>query len=101
MSDFTQTERFIQHAAEYFDQLVPIATDDELFAAGYLRGHVDLVVGTLQLSEQPFSVATLLEQVEQSLQSAIAKGELTALDEQQVRTVWQQLQHAEKTSAAC
>lgn len=100
MSDFTQTERFIQHAAEYFDQLVPIATDDELFAAGYLRGHVDLVVGTLQLTEQPFSVATLLEQVEQSLLAAIEKGELTPLDEQQVRAVWQQLQQADKTFSA-
>lgn len=100
MSDFTQTERFIQHAAEYFDQLVPIATDDELFAAGYLRGHFDLVVGTLQLTEQPFSVATLLEQVEQSLLAAIEKGELTPLDEQQVRAVWQQLQQADKTFSA-
>lgn len=100
MSNLTQTERFIQHAAEYFDQLVPIATDDELFAAGYLRGHVDLVVGTLQLTEQPFSVATLLEQVEQSLLGAIEKGELTPLDEQQVRAVWQQLQQADKTFSA-
>lgn len=100
MNDVTQTERFIQHAAAYFDQLVPIATDDELFAAGYLRGHVDLVVGTLQLTEQPFSVATLLEQVEQSLLAAIEKGELTPLDEQQVRAVWQQLQQADKTSSA-
>lgn len=100
MSDFTQTERFIQHAADYFDQLVPVATDDELFAAGYLRGHVDLVVGTLQLTEQPFSIATLIEQVELSLLSAIEKGELTTLDEQQVRTVWQQLQQSDKTFAA-
>lgn len=100
MSDFTQTERFIQHAADYFDQLVPVATDDELFAAGYLRGHVDLVVGTLQLTEQPFSIATLIEQVELSLLSAIEKGELTTLDEQQVRTVWQQLQQSDKTFSA-
>ena len=35
------TEYFIARAAEFFDQLVPVATDDELFAAGYLRGHVD------------------------------------------------------------
>lgn len=97
MSDFAQTERFIQQAADFFDDLVPIATDDELFAAGYLRGHVDLVVGTLQLTEQPFSVTTLVAQVEQSLAQAIEKGELSALDEQQVRAVWQQLQSSGKT----
>ncbi|GHG68239.1 hypothetical protein GCM10010919_17550 [Alishewanella longhuensis] len=100
MNDNTQTERFIQHAADYFDQLVPVATDDELFAAGYLRGHVDLVVGTLQLTEQPFSTATLIAQVERSLSDAVEKGELTALDELQVRTVWQQLQQSDKTFAA-
>lgn len=100
MSDFIQTERFIQHAADFFDQLVPVATDDELFAAGYLRGHVDLVVGTLQLTEQPFNITTLLEQVEQSLQSAIAKGELSTLDEQHVRNLWQRLQQSNKTFSA-
>lgn len=100
MNDFTQTERFIQHAADFFDQLVPVATDDELFAAGYLRGHVDLAVGTLQLTEQPFSIATLLEQVEQSLQSAIAKGELSTLDEQHVRNLWLRLQQSDKTFSA-
>jgi len=97
MSDFAHTERFIQQAADYFDDLVPVATDDELFAAGYLRGHVDLVVGTLQLTEQPFSVATLVAQVEQSLTQAIENGELSVPDEQQVRAVWQQLQCSDKT----
>lgn len=88
------TEHFIARAAEFFDQLVPVATDDELFAAGYLRGHVDLAVGTLQLSEQPFSVATLLQQVNSSLQQAIAQGELNAADELLVQDIWQRLQQA-------
>ncbi|MFN3709300.1 MAG: YfcL family protein [Alishewanella aestuarii] len=88
------TEYFIARAAEFFDQLVPVATDDELFAAGYLRGHVDLAVGTLQLSEQPFSVATLLQQVNSSLQQAIAQGELNAADELLVQDIWQRLQQA-------
>ncbi|MFN3901825.1 MAG: YfcL family protein [Alishewanella aestuarii] len=88
------TEYFIARAAEFFDQLVPVATDDELFAAGYLRGHVDLAVGTLQLTEQPFSVATLLQQVNSSLQQAIAQGELNATDELLVQDIWQRLQQA-------
>ena len=90
----SNTEHFIAQAAEFFDQLVPVATDDELFAAGYLRGHVDLAVGTLQLTEQPFSVATLLQQVNNSLQQAIAQGELNAADELLVQNIWQRLQQA-------
>lgn len=100
MTDFSATTQFIQQAADFFDELVPVATDDQLFAAGYLRGHVDLVVGTLQLTEQPFSVATVVEQVEQSLLAAIEKGELNTSDEQHVRTVWQQLLQTNKTFLA-
>ncbi|OZB43189.1 MAG: hypothetical protein B7X50_01685 [Alishewanella sp. 34-51-39] len=90
----SNTEHFIARAAEFFDQLVPVATDDELFAAGYLRGHVDLAVGTLQLTEQPFSLATLLQQVNDSLEQAIAQGELNATDELLVQDIWQRLQQA-------
>ncbi len=97
MQQFENTTAFIEQAASYFDQLVPVATDDELFAAGYLRGHVDLVVGTLQVTEQPFAVAQIVEDVEASLASAIAQGELTEQDQQQVRAVWQQLLSSCKT----
>lgn len=93
-TEHCNTEHFIARAAEFFDQLVPVATDDELFAAGYLRGHVDLAVGTLQLTEQPFSVATLLEQVNNSLKQAIAQGELNETDELLVQGIWQRLQQA-------
>ena len=93
-TEHCNTEHFIARAAEFFDQLVPVATDDELFAAGYLRGHVDLAVGTLQLTEQPFSLATLLQQVNSSLQQAIAQGELNAADELLVQDIWQRLQQA-------
>jgi hypothetical protein len=93
-TEHCNTEHFIARAAEFFDQLVPVATDDELFAAGYLRGHVDLAVGTLQLTEQPFSLASLLQQVNDSLQQAIAQGELNATDELLVQDIWQRLQQA-------
>ncbi|EJI84264.1 hypothetical protein AEST_30980 [Alishewanella aestuarii B11] len=93
-TEHCNTEHFIARAAEFFDQLVPVATDDELFAAGYLRGHVDLAVGTLQLTEQPFSLASLLQQVNDSLEQAIAQGELNATDELLVQDIWQRLQQA-------
>jgi hypothetical protein len=87
-----QTDTYINAMADYFDQSVATASDDQLFAAGYLRGHIDLAVGTLQLQEQPFSVDTLQQQVMQSLQQAIQAGELNAHDQTLVMDIWQQLQ---------
>jgi hypothetical protein len=87
-----QTDTYINAMADYFDQSVATASDDQLFAAGYLRGHIDLAVGTLQLQEQPFSVDTLQQQVMQSLQQAIQAGELNEHDQTLVIDIWQQLQ---------
>lgn len=87
-----QTENYINAMADYFDAGVATASDDQLFAAGYLRGHIDLAVGTLQLQEQPFSVDTLQQQVAQSLQQAIQAGELNEHDQKLVADIWQQLQ---------
>ncbi|HCU64735.1 MAG TPA: hypothetical protein DF774_03135 [Rheinheimera sp.] len=87
-----QTEQFIQAISQYFDQSVATASDDELFAAGYLRGHVDLGVGRLQVAEQPFVAADIISLVDESLASAIAGGELSEADEQLVRQIWQQVQ---------
>ncbi len=87
-----QTELYINAMADYFDQSVATASDDQLFAAGYLRGHIDLAVGTLQLQEQPFNVDTLQQQVQQSLQQAINAGELNDADQKLVVEIWQHLQ---------
>lgn len=91
-----QTEFFINAMADYFNQSVATASDDQLFAAGYLRGHIDLAVGTLQLKEHAFSVEQLQQQVSQSLQQAIAAGELNDADQALVVDIWlhlQQLSH--------
>lgn len=87
-----QTEIYINAMADYFDQSVATASDDQLFAAGYLRGHIDLAVGTLQLQELPFSIQMLQQQIEQSLQQAISAGELNDTDQKLVVDIWQQLQ---------
>lgn len=87
-----QTDDFIQAISEFFDQNVATATDDELFAAGYLRGHVDLGIGRLQVAEQPFAANDIVSQVDESLSAAIAAGELNPGDELLVRQIWQQLQ---------
>ncbi|SEA56681.1 YfcL family protein [Alkalimonas amylolytica] len=83
---------FISAVADYFDQMIPTASDDELFAAGYLRGHFDLAVGTLEVAAEPFSQQDLLAQVDRSLTQAITNGELNSADQQLVTGLWQQVQ---------
>lgn len=88
----SQSNQFVDEVSGYLDQMIPTATDDELFAAGYLRGHFDLAVGTLQVAADPFTKPEVLAQVNNSLNQAIAQGELSESDQQLVRQLWQQLQ---------
>lgn len=92
MTAVSVPEQFIDAAAELFDALVPVASDDELFASGYLRGHFDLAVGTLQLDDTSFSAADVITQVNNTLAQAIANGELSNADQQHVSLIWQRLQ---------
>lgn len=93
MTALSVPEQFIDAAAELFDALVPVASDDELFASGYLRGHFDLAVGTLQLDDTSFSAADVITQVNNTLAQAIENGELSNADQQHVSLIWQRLQH--------
>ena len=92
MTAVLNTDQFIDAAANVFDALVPVASDDELFASGYLRGHFDLAVGTLQVEAQPFSASDVINQVNHTLTQAIANGELSEQDQQHVNAIWQRLQ---------
>ena len=92
MTAVSVPEQFIDATAELFDALVPLASDDELFASGYLRGHFDLAVGTLQVEAQPFTASDVINQVNHTLTQAIANGELSEQDQQHVNAIWQRLQ---------
>lgn len=85
-------QTYIKQVAQFLDDMVQRASDDELFAGGYLRGHFDLAVGRLELTEQQFERAELAGTVQQSLDLAIAGGELTEQDQHLVLGLWQQLQ---------
>ena len=41
-------QQYVESAQQFFDDLVDRASDDELFAGGYLRGQFDLAVGYAQ-----------------------------------------------------
>ncbi|WP_350636427.1 YfcL family protein [Pseudoalteromonas sp. GW168-MNA-CIBAN-0100] len=78
-------------AQHYFDDLVIKATDDELFAGGYLRGHFDLAVGYAQVEKLTISTDELNETVEQSLVKAYHNGELNEDDKTLVARLWEEV----------
>ncbi|WP_440056735.1 YfcL family protein (plasmid) [Pseudoalteromonas sp. T1lg65] len=85
-------QEYVDSAQQFFDQLVDRATDDELFAGGYLRGHFDLAVGYAQVENLALSPSELNEQVEKSLVKAYHNGELTESDKAHVVSIWEQVQ---------
>ncbi|MEQ4701691.1 YfcL family protein [Providencia rettgeri] len=72
------------------DDMVEHANDDELFAGGYLRGHLTLAVAELE-EENETSSEALYQRVEVSIQNAIKAGELTPPDQVLVLDMWKNL----------
>lgn len=71
------------------DQMVETASDDELFAGGYLRGHISLSAADCELNGIS-SIDVMKEAVDTSI--AQAQSELTPADQLIVKEMWQQLQ---------
>lgn len=72
------------------DDMVEHASDDELFAGGYLRGHLTLAVAELE-EENETSSEALYQRVGISIQNAIKAGELTPPDQVLVLDMWKNL----------
>jgi len=71
-------QQYVESAQQFFDDLVDRASDDELFAGGYLRGHFDLAVGYAQVEGE-------------DLVKAYRNGELTEDDKTHVVNIWEQV----------
>ncbi|AVQ86957.1 hypothetical protein C7R88_06295 [Plesiomonas shigelloides] len=82
--------QFEQRVLALIDEMVEHGTDDELFAGGYLRGHLTLAVADAEV-DGVSSLSELAQRVNASLDAAIAKGELSPPDQVLVRNLWQQL----------
>lgn len=82
--------QFEQRVLALIDEMVEHGTDDELFAGGYLRGHLTLAVADAE-ADGVSSLSELAQRVNASLDAAIAKGELSPPDQVLVRNLWQQL----------
>ncbi|QTH63719.1 YfcL family protein [Psychrosphaera ytuae] len=80
-------EQLSDDAQLYFDGFVAEGTDDELFASGYLRGHVDLIIGTAMVQESELSLDEFVDNVESSVNKAIKNGELEQGDIETVNTM--------------
>lgn len=73
------------------DEMVEHGSDDELFAGGYLCGHVTLAVAQLQTQQNELQEVNLYQVVNAKLQQAIEQGELSPPDQVLVRAMWQKL----------
>jgi len=71
------------------DQMVETASDDELFAGGYLRGHISLSAANCEM-EGVSSVEAMNQAVNASLTKA--QSELNPADQLIVKEMWSQLQ---------
>ncbi|MGL5030385.1 MAG: YfcL family protein [Aeromonas sp.] len=73
------------------DNGVADASDDELFAGGYLRGHISLAVARAELEGKTL-VQDIKSYMLRSLNEAMLQGELSDADEQLVQALWIRLQ---------
>lgn len=73
------------------DAMVATASEDELFAGSYLRGHISLAVARAELEGKTL-VRDVKSYVLRSLNEAILQGELSEQDEVLVQEMWKRLQ---------
>ncbi|WP_061038777.1 YfcL family protein [Vibrio coralliirubri] len=81
---------FEEKLLEVIDARIENASDDELFAGGYLRGHISLSVASCE-EEGIEDVAEVKARIEQSLDDA--RSELTPADRTIVNDLWVELKN--------
>ena len=81
---------FEEKLLEVIDARIENASDDELFAGGYLRGHISLSVASCE-EEGIEDLAEVKARIEKSLDDA--RSELTPADRIIVNDLWVELQN--------
>ncbi|KJF90565.1 YfcL family protein [Photobacterium leiognathi] len=79
-------QEYEEKLLKLIDDGIDTATDDDLFAGGYLRGHISLAAAECE-SENESQLSEMKEKVEQSI--ADAKSELSPSDYVLVCQMWQ------------
>ncbi|EGR3108184.1 YfcL family protein [Vibrio parahaemolyticus] len=80
---------FEEKLLELIDARIENASDDELFAGGYLRGHISLSAASCE-EDGISDVEELKSRIANSLEEA--RAELTPADRVIVSDLWQELQ---------
>ncbi|EGQ9694441.1 YfcL family protein [Vibrio parahaemolyticus] len=80
---------FEERLLELIDARIENASDDELFAGGYLRGHISLSAASCE-EDGINDVEELKSRIANSLEEA--RAELTPADRVIVSDLWQELQ---------
>ncbi|ELP5727892.1 YfcL family protein [Vibrio vulnificus] len=80
---------FEEKLLELIDVRIDSASEDELFAGGYLRGHISLSAASCE-EDGVDNIEELKSRIEQSLDNA--RAELAPADRLIVNDLWQQLQ---------
>ncbi|EPV2527689.1 YfcL family protein [Vibrio alginolyticus] len=80
---------FEEKLLELIDARIETASDDELFAGGYLRGHISLSAASCE-EEGISDIAELKSRIESSLEDS--RTELSPADCVIVSDLWQELQ---------
>ncbi|PSV37910.1 MULTISPECIES: YfcL family protein [unclassified Photobacterium] len=81
-------QEYEERLLQLIDDGIDTATDDELFAGGYLRGHISLAAADCEL-ENESQLSAMKEKVERSI--ADAKSELSPSDYVLVCQMWQKV----------
>ncbi|EKO3495662.1 YfcL family protein [Vibrio fluvialis] len=79
---------FEEKLLELIDTRIATASDDELFAGGYLRGHISLSAAACE-DDGVQDVEELKNRIEQSLEAA--RSELNPADRVIVSELWREL----------
>lgn len=83
-------EAFEARILGLIDGMVEHASDDELFASGYLRGHLTLAIAEVEQGDD-HSFERVYQHVGHSLEKAISAGELSPPDQVLVLEMWDRL----------
>ncbi|SDJ94555.1 YfcL protein [Ferrimonas sediminum] len=83
-------DRLEQQADQWMTEMVEQGTDDQVFASGYLQGHLALSLNELD-EQQPHLLSLLSEDMDKRISAA--SSELAPDDLNLVRQAWLQLLH--------
>ncbi|WP_111977859.1 YfcL family protein [Algibacillus agarilyticus] len=78
---------YVQKILDGLDAMMQSEDADALFISGYLRGHVTLIIGRLEMDNE-LDEQTLINSMNKALVTARQSGELSPQDAEFVEQAW-------------